>query len=204
VSLPNGYALLPREVRSRYCGYSPRLQRWQHGPAGLRAMRGPLWAVAIPCWRSRSGLFALSQPPRLNTEGLGVAGPSRNYPKSGDLVVVNGLTATPYSVASAVADSMLGHEDPSLTLTTYADLFDSDLDALADVLDQHRTAALQPSIAKSDSETDGENVPGTLPQSAQQACRACYQPKRGRGGGIRTHGLFVPNEARYQAAPHPA
>ena len=25
----------------------------------------------------------------------------------------------------------------------------------------------------------------------------------GRGGGIRTHGLFVPNEARYQAAPHP-
>src|SRR6202012_5725720 len=25
-----------------------------------------------------------------------------------------------------------------------------------------------------------------------------------RGGGIRTHGLFVPNEARYQAAPHPA
>gem|GEM_PF-689531 len=24
-----------------------------------------------------------------------------------------------------------------------------------------------------------------------------------RGGGIRTHGLFVPNEARYQAAPHP-
>ncbi len=25
----------------------------------------------------------------------------------------------------------------------------------------------------------------------------------GRGGGIRTHGLFVPNEARYQTAPHP-
>jgi hypothetical protein len=25
-----------------------------------------------------------------------------------------------------------------------------------------------------------------------------------RGGGIRTHDLFVPNEARYQAAPHPA
>jgi hypothetical protein len=48
----------------------------------------------------------------------------------------------------------------------YADLFDSDLDALADVLDQHRTAALQPSIANSDSETDEENVPGTLQQSA--------------------------------------
>ena len=27
--------------------------------------------------------------------------------------------------------------------------------------------------------------------------------EEGRGGGIRTHGLFVPNEARYQAAPHP-
>jgi hypothetical protein len=61
---------------------------------------------------------------------------------------------------------MLGHEDPSLTLRTYADLFDSDLDALADVLDGHRAAALQPSIANSDSETDGENVLGTLQQSA--------------------------------------
>lgn len=61
---------------------------------------------------------------------------------------------------------MLGHEDPSLTLKTYADLFDTDLDALADVLDQHRTTALRPSVANGDSETDGENVPGTLPQSA--------------------------------------
>jgi len=61
---------------------------------------------------------------------------------------------------------MLGHEDPSLTLRTYADLFDSDLDALADVLDQHRTAALQPSNANSGSESEGENVPGTLQQTA--------------------------------------
>jgi hypothetical protein len=52
------------------------------------------------------------------------------------------------------------------SLRTYADLFDTDLDALADVLDQHRTASLQPSNANSDSETDGENVPGTLQQSA--------------------------------------
>jgi hypothetical protein len=56
--------------------------------------------------------------------------------------------------------------DPSLTLRTYADLFDSDLDALAEVLDQHRTAALQPSTANSDSETDGESVLSTLQQSA--------------------------------------
>jgi integrase len=51
---------------------------------------------------------------------------------------------------------MLGHEDPRLTLRTYTDLFDSDLDALADVLDQHRTAALQPSIANIDSEPEEE------------------------------------------------
>jgi hypothetical protein len=61
---------------------------------------------------------------------------------------------------------MLGHEDPGPTLKTYADLFDSDLDALADVLDQHRTAALRPSIANGDSETDEENVLSTLQQSA--------------------------------------
>jgi integrase len=41
---------------------------------------------------------------------------------------------------------MLGHESPKMTLETYADLFDSDLDALADVLDQARTAALSPQL----------------------------------------------------------
>jgi integrase len=61
---------------------------------------------------------------------------------------------------------MLGHEDPSLTLRTYADLFDSDLDALADVLDQHRTAALQPSNAIGSNESEGESVRGTLEQTA--------------------------------------
>ncbi len=30
---------------------------------------------------------------------------------------------------------MLGHKDPSVTLRVYADLFDSDLDAVADALD---------------------------------------------------------------------
>ena len=61
---------------------------------------------------------------------------------------------------------MLGHEDPSLTLRTYADLFDSDLDTLADVLDRHRTAALWPSTANADDEREEENVPGTLQQTA--------------------------------------
>ena len=62
---------------------------------------------------------------------------------------------------------MLGHEDPSVTLKVYADLFDSDLDALADVLTKARTAALKrPATAATDSESAGENVPGTLEQTA--------------------------------------
>jgi hypothetical protein len=55
---------------------------------------------------------------------------------------------------------------PSLTLRTYADLFDSDLDALADVLDQARTAALKPpSIPINGNRAEEENVPGTLEQT---------------------------------------
>jgi integrase len=92
----------------------------------------------------------------------------KDFPK----VTPNDLRHTAASLAVSAGGNvlalarMLGHEDPSPTLRTYADLFDSDLDALADVLDQHRTAALQPSTANSDSETDGENVPGTLQQTA--------------------------------------
>jgi integrase len=92
----------------------------------------------------------------------------KDFPK----VTPNDLRHTAASLAVSAGGNvlaiarMLGHEDPSLTLRTYADLFYSDLDALADVLDQHRTAALQPSTANSDSETDGENVPGTLQQTA--------------------------------------
>jgi len=46
-------------------------------------------------------------------------------------------------------------------------LFDSDLDALADVLDQHRAAALEPLNAIGSSESDGENLLGTLEQTAK-------------------------------------
>jgi hypothetical protein len=60
-----------------------------------------------------------------------------------------------------------GHEDPSVTLKVYADLFDTDLDALADVLTKARTEALkQPAGATTNSESAGENVPGTLEQTA--------------------------------------
>ena len=63
---------------------------------------------------------------------------------------------------------MLGHEDPSMTLKVYADLFDTDLDALAEVLTKARRAALkQPSTASADSKSAGENVPGTLEQTLQ-------------------------------------
>jgi integrase len=61
---------------------------------------------------------------------------------------------------------MLGHESPKMTLETYADLFDSDLDPLADVLDRHRTKALQSTTTNDDTESAGKNVPGTLEQSA--------------------------------------
>ncbi|OBJ01131.1 hypothetical protein A5625_25760 [Mycobacterium sp. 1465703.0] len=97
---------------------------------------------------------------------------ARDSPKEFPKVTPNDLRHTAASLAVSAGGNvlalarMLGHEDPSLTLRTYADLFDSDLDALADVLDQHRTAALQPSTANSNSETDEKNVPSTLQQTA--------------------------------------
>ncbi len=92
----------------------------------------------------------------------------KDFPK----VTPNDLRHTAASLAVSAGGNvlalarMLGHEDPSLTLRTYADLFDSDLDALADVLDQHRAAALRPSNAIGSSESEGESVRGTLEQTA--------------------------------------
>jgi integrase len=101
-----------------------------------------------------------------------VFNPARESLEDFPKVTPNDLRHTAASLAVSAGGNvlalarMLGHEDPSLTLRTYADLFDSDLDALADVLDQHRTAALRPSTANGNSEADGENVPGTLEQTA--------------------------------------
>jgi integrase len=101
-----------------------------------------------------------------------VFNPARDSLEDFPKVTPNDLRHTAASLAVSAGGNvlalarMLGHEDPSLTLRTYADLFDSDLDALADVLDQHRTAALRPSTANGNSEADGENVPGTLEQTA--------------------------------------
>jgi integrase len=100
-----------------------------------------------------------------------VFNPARNSLENFPRVTPHDLRHTAASLAVSAGGNvlalarMLGHEDPSLTLRTYADLFDSDLDALSDVLDQHRTAALR-SIAHGNSEPEGENVPGTLERTA--------------------------------------
>lgn len=101
-----------------------------------------------------------------------VFNPARDCLKDFPKVTPHDLRHTAASLAVSAGGNvlalarMLGHEDPSLTLRTYADLFDSDLDALADVLDRHRTAALRPSNAIGSNETEGKNVPGTLQQTA--------------------------------------
>ena len=68
---------------------------------------------------------------------------------------------------------MLGHQSPKETLETYADLFDTNLDALADVLDQARAAALKYSPTFNDARrtindgnaNGGENVLSTLAEA---------------------------------------
>lgn len=54
-------------------------------------------------------------------------------------------TAASFSV-SAGAQRMLGHKSAAMTLDTYADLFDDDLDAVSEALDQARATA---SVGKS-------------------------------------------------------
>ncbi len=42
-----------------------------------------------------------------------------------------------------------------------------------------------------------------IPPRTEGMRETLKNPTAGRGGGIRTHGLFVPNEARYQTALRP-
>ncbi len=68
--------------------------------------------------------------------------------------------------------------------------------------------------------TDGEDPPsraglpglepGTLDLEGRRSIRLSYRPKvkcqllpASRGGGIRTHDLLLPKQARYRAAPRP-
>jgi superfamily II DNA or RNA helicase len=84
-----------------------------------------------------------------------------------------------------------------LTLDTYADLFPDDLEMVSAALDHARSVALK--SAADQLRTETEKDPELDNQSGPLTCI-----DTSRGGGIRTHDLFVPNEARYQAAPHPA
>ena len=91
----------------------------------------------------------------------------------------------------------LGHQSAVLTMDTYADLFPDDLELVAAALDTARKAAMD--LAADQLRTETEKGPDRIDQSGPVIC-----VDASRGGGIRTHDLFVPNEARYQAAPHPA
>ena len=93
--------------------------------------------------------------------------------------------------------TMLGHASAVLTLDTYADLFPDDLELVSAALDDARTKSLEP--AADQLRTGTREGPALANQSGPSTC-----DHTSRGGGIRTHDLFVPNEARYQAAPHPA
>jgi integrase len=93
--------------------------------------------------------------------------------------------------------TMLGHASAVLTLDTYADLFPDDLEQVSAALDEARAASLKSTAdqLRTETEEDSDPITGSEPLTCDDASR---------GGGIRTHDLFVPNEARYQAAPHPA
>jgi hypothetical protein len=93
--------------------------------------------------------------------------------------------------------TMLGHQSAVLTMDTYADLFPDDLELVSAALDKARQAALKRTADQLRTETDKD--PDQKCWSGPVIC-----DDASRGGGIRTHDLFVPNEARYQAAPHPA
>jgi site-specific recombinase XerC len=97
--------------------------------------------------------------------------------------------------------TMLGHASAVLTVDTYADLFPYDLELVAAALDEARRDALEQArdSAADQLRTGKREGPDRNDQSGPATC-----DEASRGGGIRTHDLFVPNEARYQAAPHPA
>ena len=89
------------------------------------------------------------------------------------------------------------HQSAVLTMDTYADLFPDDLELVSSALDKGSQAALGSTADRLRTAT--EKGPDQNCWSGPVIC-----DDASRGGGIRTHDLFVPNEARYQAAPHPA
>ncbi len=83
--------------------------------------------------------------------------------------------------------TMLGHASAVLTLDTYADLFPDDLEQVSVALDVARTKSLK--SAADQLRTATEEGPELDNQSGPLTC-----DDASRGGGIRTHDLFVPND----------
>ena len=88
--------------------------------------------------------------------------------------------------------TMLGHASAVLTLDTYADLFPDDLEQVSAALDEARLKALKSAAdqLRTGAKQGSDLHTGSEPSISEDA---------GRGGGIRTHGLFVPNaDSMYQ------
>jgi hypothetical protein len=87
---------------------------------------------------------------------------------------------------------MLGHQSAVLTMDTYADLFPDDLELVSAALDKARGAAL--GFTADHLRTETEKGPDQNYWSGPVIC-----DDASRGGGIRTHDLFVPNaDSMYQ------
>jgi integrase len=144
----------------------------QQGPLGLERLL-PLGPNAVAVASDRRVHRLAGTPPAVVrcAPATGMRPTIADFPR----VTPNDLRHTAASLAVSAGSNvlalarMLGHEDPSLTLKTYADLFGSDLDALADVLDQHRTAALRPSIVNGNSESEADNAAGNCVQAVGPA-----------------------------------
>ena len=98
---------------------------------------------------------------------------------------------------------VMGHEDIATTMQSYVRRTE-DHDAMRnrDADQSNRNAAVL--LPDWTGERSVEQTKQTRPWPSMQVRRHLPSRPTRRGGGIRTHGLFVPNEARYQAAPHPA
>jgi integrase len=87
--------------------------------------------------------------------------------------------------------TMLGHASAVLTLDTYADLFPDDLELVSAALDEARTKSLRSTADQL--RTGTEEGPDLDDRSEPFTCNDAS-----RGGGIRTHDLFVPNETTWR------
>ena len=105
------------------------------------------------------------------------------------LAIISGATVK-------AVQTMLGHASAVLTLDTYADLFPDDLEMVSAALDEARRGALECARDSAADQlwTGTEQDPDHDFRSGPATC-----DDASRGGGIRTHDLFVPNaDSMYQ------